>query len=273
MSLDPTWLTGDVSALAHAAYDHRSLPSGELDSALSFVLLNSNQVTSPATFFTAMSKLTGSFNWLYTSAQNIAYFHSALYPIRAKGVDPDLPSWGTGRWEWKGFLPAKDHPQAVDPAKGWIDSWNNKPAHGWRAADSKWAYGPGDGWNNKHFDAKNLVEYASRELFKKQPMAWQAFWKVQMEGRATDEVGAELGMTPAAVRKAKLRVLHRLRQERNAGGETLELQRVARHLESGAALRTLAMSDAEEHALVHFGFLSRKPMLVVVNVAEAEAAT
>src|SRR5256885_607487 len=66
--------------------------------------------------------------------------------------------------------------------------------------------------------------------------------------------------------------LHRLRQERNAGGETLELQRVARHLESGAALRTLAMSDAEEHALVHFGFLSRKPMLVVVNVAEAEAA-
>lgn len=42
---------------------------------------------------------------------------------------------------------------------------------------------------------------------------WQAFLKVQMEGRATDEVGAELGMTPAAVRKARLRVLHRLRQE------------------------------------------------------------
>jgi GTP-binding protein YchF len=66
--------------------------------------------------------------------------------------------------------------------------------------------------------------------------------------------------------------LHRLHQERNLGGETLELQRVAKHLESGAPLRTLTMSDAEENALAHFGFLSRKPMLVVVNVAEAEAA-
>src|SRR5579859_1585470 len=42
---------------------------------------------------------------------------------------------------------------------------------------------------------------------------WQAFWKVQMEDRATDVVAAELGMTAAAVRKAKFRVLRRLRQE------------------------------------------------------------
>jgi GTP-binding protein YchF len=66
--------------------------------------------------------------------------------------------------------------------------------------------------------------------------------------------------------------LHRLRQERNSGGETQELQRVTKHLESGTPMRTLPMSDAEEHALAHFGFLSRKPLLVVLNVAEAEAA-
>jgi RNA polymerase sigma-70 factor (ECF subfamily) len=48
---------------------------------------------------------------------------------------------------------------------------------------------------------------------------WQAFWKVQIEGKTTNEVGAELSMTPAAVRKAKLRVLARLRQEL---GELLE---------------------------------------------------
>lgn len=42
---------------------------------------------------------------------------------------------------------------------------------------------------------------------------WRAFWEVQMEGRGTDEVGAELGMTPATVRKAKFRVLRRLREE------------------------------------------------------------
>lgn len=66
--------------------------------------------------------------------------------------------------------------------------------------------------------------------------------------------------------------IHRLKQERSAGGELLELQRVAQHLESGAPLRTLAMSDAEEQALHHFGFLSRKPLLVVNNVAESDAA-
>jgi RNA polymerase sigma-70 factor (ECF subfamily) len=42
---------------------------------------------------------------------------------------------------------------------------------------------------------------------------WQAFWQVQMEERDTDAVGAALGMTAAAVRKAKFRVLRRLRQE------------------------------------------------------------
>lgn len=42
---------------------------------------------------------------------------------------------------------------------------------------------------------------------------WQAFWKVQMEGQDTGDVGRELGMTGAAVRKAKLRVLRRLRME------------------------------------------------------------
>jgi Domain of unknown function (DUF4159)/Prenyltransferase and squalene oxidase repeat len=42
---------------------------------------------------------------------------------------------------------------------------------------TKLAYGDGDylGWNNKHNDMRNVVEFAGRELFKKQPMAWQVF--------------------------------------------------------------------------------------------------
>ncbi len=66
--------------------------------------------------------------------------------------------------------------------------------------------------------------------------------------------------------------MHRLRQERDTGAESQELSRVVRHMESGAPLRTLAMSEAEEQALLHFGFLSRKPMLAVINVAEEEAS-
>ncbi len=46
-----------------------------------------------------------------------------------------------------------------------------------------------------------------------EPRTWQAFWRVQVEGQGTRDVGEALGMTPAAVRKAKLRVLARLRHE------------------------------------------------------------
>jgi RNA polymerase sigma-70 factor (ECF subfamily) len=42
---------------------------------------------------------------------------------------------------------------------------------------------------------------------------WRAFWLVQMENRDSGDVAKELAMTAAAVRKAKYRVLHRLRQE------------------------------------------------------------
>ena len=46
-----------------------------------------------------------------------------------------------------------------------------------------------------------------------EPRTWEAFWQCQVEGRGTDEIGLELQMTPAAVRKAKYRVLRRMREE------------------------------------------------------------
>jgi RNA polymerase sigma-70 factor (ECF subfamily) len=42
---------------------------------------------------------------------------------------------------------------------------------------------------------------------------WEAFWRVTVEGQSPDLIAADLGITPATVRKAKSRVLHRLRQE------------------------------------------------------------
>jgi acyl-homoserine lactone acylase PvdQ len=137
----PVFATGMVDGKPVAFTSQRTTFMGELDAAIPFIGLNGDGVTDPTTFKQSVSYLTGSFNWLYVDDQHVAYFHSGLYPIRAKGVDPDLPSWGTGQWEWKGFLPMHKHPQAVDPKKGWIDSWNNKPAPGWRAADGQWSYG------------------------------------------------------------------------------------------------------------------------------------
>jgi RNA polymerase sigma-70 factor (ECF subfamily) len=42
---------------------------------------------------------------------------------------------------------------------------------------------------------------------------WTAFWQTVVEGRAPSDVAADLAMRPGAVRVAKSRVLHRLRQE------------------------------------------------------------
>jgi RNA polymerase sigma-70 factor, ECF subfamily len=42
---------------------------------------------------------------------------------------------------------------------------------------------------------------------------WQAFWRCGVEGNSPVDVGREMGMTPAAVRKAKSRVLRRLKEE------------------------------------------------------------
>jgi RNA polymerase sigma-70 factor (ECF subfamily) len=42
---------------------------------------------------------------------------------------------------------------------------------------------------------------------------WQAFWQCGVEGKSPVDVGREMGMTPAAVRKAKSRVLQRLKPE------------------------------------------------------------
>ena len=42
---------------------------------------------------------------------------------------------------------------------------------------------------------------------------WRAFWRCAIDGLKSTEVAVELKMTPAAVRKAKSRVLLRLREE------------------------------------------------------------
>lgn len=48
---------------------------------------------------------------------------------------------------------------------------------------------------------------------------WQAFWGMTVECRSSPDLGQELGMTAAAVRLARIRVLRRLRREMNLNTE------------------------------------------------------
>lgn len=106
-----------------------------------FWALNHGKVRGAADFAPTMRDIPMSFNWLYVDATDIAYFHSGWYPVRARGVDPDLPSWGTGEWEWRGRLDWRRQPQQVGSVAGYAVSWNNKVAPGWREPDADWSSG------------------------------------------------------------------------------------------------------------------------------------
>jgi hypothetical protein len=53
---------------------------------------------------------------------------------------------------------------------------------------SKLAPGPGEDWNNDRNDARNLAEYASKEVIRKLPMAWQIFDTRRIEAPTNEAV-------------------------------------------------------------------------------------
>jgi RNA polymerase sigma-70 factor, ECF subfamily len=46
-----------------------------------------------------------------------------------------------------------------------------------------------------------------------QDQTWQAFWRLTFSGQSAAQIGADLGLSPSAVRQAKYRVLCRLHDE------------------------------------------------------------
>jgi acyl-homoserine lactone acylase PvdQ len=123
-----------------AVSSKRSTRGRELMSALGFEDFNST-VDSANSFVDAASRIELSFNWFYADNEDIAMFSSGLVPIRNGGVNLGLPTNGTGRYEWRGFVKKRDHPQVIDPSDDVLVNWNNKPAEGWTSADEQWNYG------------------------------------------------------------------------------------------------------------------------------------
>jgi acyl-homoserine lactone acylase PvdQ len=112
-------------------------PTGEL--ALSD--LDSNRVHNPQQFFRAVNQFGTTFNWPYIDHKQVAYFSSGRLPIMAPGTDPSLPALGTGKYDWRGWLPLDRHPHLIAPRSDTLTNWNNKPAPGWGAASDNFGYG------------------------------------------------------------------------------------------------------------------------------------
>jgi penicillin amidase len=95
-------------------------------------LVDMNQATDLAAFDRAVHESVAGFNFIYADDQgNIAYWHTGRVPVRVRGHDPRLPVPGDGSYDWQGFLTPADWPSVVDPAQGWVASWNNKPQASW----------------------------------------------------------------------------------------------------------------------------------------------
>ncbi len=123
----------------------RSTYMHELDSARGFFNVdNPNFMTDGYNSF-RQAMGTGvdyTFNWFYIDAKDIGYQHSCKCPQRAQGVDPYLPVWGTGQWDWQGFIPFSAQPNDLNPPAGFLTSWNNKQAPQFKANDRQFSYGP-----------------------------------------------------------------------------------------------------------------------------------
>ncbi len=134
----PVFARGEVDGKPVAFVKQRFFWKREVDSIPQFYRWNT-QVESIDDFAAAAGKFTMSFNTFYADHEDIGYFHVGYYPVRPKGYHPSLPTWGTGRWEWKGRLPYARQPKVINPKQGWVANWNNKPAIGWENYDGiKW---------------------------------------------------------------------------------------------------------------------------------------
>ncbi len=88
--------------------------------------------------------------------------------------------------------------------------------------------------------------------------------------RELRDFDAELVLHDLAIVEKRLERI--LKEHGRGSAEHHELERLHPQLERGEPLRTMRWSEAEEKELGHFDFLSRRPMLVVVNAAEEAAA-
>ena len=119
-------------------------------SVVAFERLAENKANTPQQFLHDMHQFTGNENWFYVSKKHIAWLASGWFQRRAPAPDLELPIWGTGRYDWRGFKPRATPTAGTPtrstrtrsiPASGYLASWNNKGAPGWHATPGTWSFG------------------------------------------------------------------------------------------------------------------------------------
>ncbi len=93
--------------------------------------------STPAGFMKSANQFGFTFNWGYVNRTTTANFSSGLLPVRPKGLDRRLPTLGTGKYDWKGYLKQSQHPNGTGGPKGLLLNWNNRSAPGFMHGDDE----------------------------------------------------------------------------------------------------------------------------------------
>jgi acyl-homoserine lactone acylase PvdQ len=99
--------------------------------------MTEGKASTPRRFYRAANQFGFTFNWAYASRRGTANFSSGRLPERPRGLDRRLPTLGTGRYEWNGFLSQSEHPHAVSGPGGLLLNWNNRSAPGFMHGDDE----------------------------------------------------------------------------------------------------------------------------------------
>ncbi len=132
-----TWHGKPVAVvLQRSTYNH------DVDSVVGFIGWGEPALTHDVhSWMRQAAKIIYTFNWFYVDNRDIGYYVSGRDPIRALVRRPERAAVGHGRCRVAGFLGPRKHVHEVNPSKGYLISWNNKPAPRFAAADDQYGYG------------------------------------------------------------------------------------------------------------------------------------
>jgi acyl-homoserine lactone acylase PvdQ len=216
---------------------------------LFFRRLSNGQVRNPKTFFKAAALTPQTFNSFYLDSRHFAEYTSGLLPIRNPQVDPGLPTKGTGRFEWQGFLKAMAHPHGSDNPRGFMTNWNNNVVRGFGAADNEWG-------RNGSVERVNLLTFNLKRLGRKGKWSPAAITSA-MNAAATQDVRAIVmvpllnrllrgSKAPSPLAKQMLDLLNNWQQH---GGNRLDLDGDGLIDYPGAAIMDTAFPNIVNNAL------------------------
>jgi hypothetical protein len=116
--------------------------------------------------------------------------NSGNNPVRAKGTDPNFPTWGS--FEWRGYNPSNwtarytpiaQHPQTLN--QQFNTDWNNKQARGYRSADDEFSF-------TSEFRVERLADRVRRGIRGKKKMNLVELINAMEDGGTVDLRGAKV---------------------------------------------------------------------------------